>query len=423
MMIESWGRAKKSETTIVNSIKPSNLLVVGSKLSYGDSCLNTNGNLYINKNNNCILNFNPSEETIKAEAGITFDALLKFLVPRGFFLPVTPGTKFITLGGAIANDIHGKNHHQDGNFGRWIKDLTLIKSNSVIVCSQAENSNLFKATIGGLGLTGYIKDCTFKIIKIKSAFIDTEVIKFRTVDDFFRINESSVNFRYTVAWIDCLSSKAANGSLNGLYIRGNHSESGDLRVHKDPGLKIIPFNFPSWALNKFSVKIFNFLYFNKQLSRIKKMTSHYDPFFYPLDTIKAWNRIYGKAGLFQFQCVIPMNKAKPTLIELLRLIGESGQGSFLSVLKTFGPVPSEGFLSFPKEGITLALDFSNLGEKTLDLLKKLYDLVEENDGKIYPAKDQILDKEKFEKMYPALNKFIKYTDPKFSSDWWKRVRN
>jgi FAD/FMN-containing dehydrogenase len=423
MITESWGRAKHSETTIVSSINHSNVLVVGSKLSYGDSCLNTDGNLYLNKSNNCILEFNPIEGTIKAETGITFDALLKFLVPRGFFLPVTPGTKFITLGGAIANDIHGKNHHKDGNFGRWITSLTLNRMSSLVTCSPVENNELFKATIGGLGLTGYIQDCTFKLIKINSSSIDTETIKFSTVDDFFKINEESYNFRYTVAWIDCLSSKAANGNLNGLYIRGNHSSFGDLKIHKEPGFKRIPLNFPSWVLNKLTVKIFNFLYFNKQISKIKKATTHYDPFFYPLDAIKDWNKIYGKSGLFQFQCVIPMKNAKPTLIELLRLIGESGQGSFLCVLKTFGSVPSEGILSFPKEGITLALDFSNLGDKTLHLLHKLYETVEESDGKIYPAKDQILNRNQFEKMYPSYKDFIKYLDPKFSSDWWKRVRN
>jgi len=428
MIIESWGRAKKSETNLINSIntdkiKIDNLLVVGSRLSYGDSCLNTHGKLHINKNNNCILDFNPESGTIKVEAGITFDSLLKFLIPRGFFLPVTPGTKFITAGGAVANDIHGKNHHSDGNFGHWITSLTLVRSDGLIQCGPNENTDLFKATVGGLGLTGHIKDCSFKLIKITSSSIESESIKFYTIDEFFEINQESENYRYTVAWIDCLSSKAANGNLKGLYMRGNHAASGSLTCHKDPGLKMVPFNLPSWTLNNLTVGLFNFLYFNKQFRKVKKSTTHYDPFFYPLDAIKSWNKIYGKSGLFQFQCVIPINKAKSTLIELLRLIGESGQGSFLSVLKTFGKIPSEGILSFPKEGITLALDFPNLGDKTLALLNKLYAIVEQNEGRIYPAKDQILSKDQFEKMYPGLHNYLKHIDPKFSSDWWRRVRN
>jgi FAD/FMN-containing dehydrogenase len=427
MIIKSWGRAKPSLTNLVNNFELSKtenakLLVTGSMLSYGDSCLNSSGNLYINKKNDCILEFHSEECIIKVESGITFDSLLKFLIPRGFFLPVTPGTKYLTVGGAVSNDIHGKNHHSDGNFGHSIIKLTLVRSEGVIQCSHNDNSDLFNATIGGLGLTGYIQDCTFKLIKISSSSIEAETIKFFTADDFFKISKESEKFKYTVAWIDCFSSNK-EGELKGLYMRGNHSLSGDLLPHRNSSLKTIPFDLPSWTLSKHFVRLFNFLYFNKQLRKIKKSTIHYDPFFYPLDTIKSWNKIYGKSGFYQFQCVIPADNAQTTILELLHLIRESGQGSFLSVLKAFGSIPSLGLLSFPFEGITLSLDFPNRGSETQILLEKLYATVQENKGRIYPAKDQFLSKTQFESMYPDFDEFNKHVDPKFSSDWWRRVRN
>lgn len=420
MIIESWGRTKQSESMVFKSIndglkREPKMLVAGSMLSYGDSCLNSGKGVYFNSTNDLILKFNQVLGTIKVQSGISFDSLLKFIVPRGCFLPVTPGTKFITVGGAVANDIHGKNHHLDGNFGHWIEELTLVRSDATYICSEKENPDLFHATIGGLGLTGYIQDCTFRLQKIQSAFIDSEIIKFNSIKDFFRINQESQSFKYTVSWIDCARSQ-------GLYIRGNHSERGGLVPHKDPGMKTIPVNFPTWALNKLSVGAFNLLYFNKQFTKEKKSLVHYDPFFYPLDSIKSWNKVYGKNGLFQFQCVIPHENAGLHLDRLLKLIKRSGQGSFLSVLKTFGPIPSKGLLSFPQEGITLALDFPNKGAATTKLLENLYQVVNEANGRIYPAKDQILERDQFETMYPKFKEFEKYIDPRFSSDWWERVR-
>lgn len=424
MYVSSWGGVKKSFSHILNRfITPTNqVLVAGKRLSYGDSCLNSDGQYYINTTNDLIINFDPENEVIKVESGISFEELLNFLVPRGFFLPVTPGTKFITVGGAIGNDIHGKNHHQDGNFGHWVQEFTLVRSNGeVYTCSKEQNPDLFFSTIGGLGLTGYIKDVTFKIVPIKSGQLDTETIKFYSLDEFLKINEDSVDFKYTVAWIDCFAS-TPTGRMKGLYMRGNHAPDGELKVHRPASWKMIPFNFPSWTLNKLTIKIFNFLYFNKQLGKVSKKRVHYDPFFYPLDSIKLWNRIYGNKGLYQFQCVLPHQEARTALLKILEIINKSGQGSFLSVLKTFGKIPSLGLLSFPHEGITLALDFPNRGESTVNLLNELYKVVLENNGKIYPAKDILLSKEMVEKMYPQLNEFEIIKDPNFISDWWKRAR-
>lgn len=423
MKISSWGGVKETSVTLLNRFKPSSkkILISGSRLSYGDSCLNHNGDHYNNKSNDLLINFSPENKTIKVETGITFEALLEFLVPRGFFLPVTPGTKFITVGGAISNDIHGKNHHVDGNFGHWVEEFTLLRSNGEILqCSHQKNSEMFKATIGGLGLTGFIKDCTFKLVPITSSYIDTETIKFHSLKEFLQINSESQSFKYTVSWVDCISS-STEGKLKGHYIRGNHASTGGLTPHKRASWKTIPIFFPSWSLNSISVFLFNLLYFNRLFSKktIKKV--HYDPFFYPLDSINSWNKIYGKNGLYQFQCVLPMDVAEEGLLEILKVIKQSGQGSFLSVLKTFGNISSLGMMSFPKEGITLALDFPNRGDKTKDLLQNLYDIVLGYNGRIYPAKDQLLTRVQVEKMYPELKTFTTYKDKLFESDWWKRI--
>ena len=425
MMVKSWGGVKKSYSRMMNRIKGSEkeILVTGSRLSYGDSCLNTDGNLYCNNSNNLIINFDPKSAVITVEAGITFEELLNYLVPKGFFLPVTPGTKFITVGGAIANDIHGKNHHQDGNFGHWVEELILQRSDGdILTCTKAQNSEYFYATIGGLGLTGYIKTCSFKVIPIKSSRIDQETIKFYSLKEFLKINQESQSYKYTVAWVDCFSADR-EGHLKGLYLRGNHSEDGGLEVHSKSRWKVIPFNFPSWTLNIFTISIFNFAYFNKILKKVSRQKVHYESFFYPLDSVRDWNKIYGENGLFQFQCVIPHHYAEEGLLEILKTIKVSGQGSFLAVLKTFGNVESLGLMSFPTEGLTLALDFPNRKESTFRLIKKLYQLVLKHNGRIYPAKDMLLSKEMFDEMYnQSILRFEQVRDKNYQSDWWKRVR-
>lgn len=425
MMVKSWGGVKKSYSRIINRIKGSEkeILVTGSRLSYGDSCLNTDGNLYSNSSNNLIIDFDPQSAVIKVETGITFEELLNYLVPKGFFLPVTPGTKFITVGGAIANDIHGKNHHQDGCFGNWIEELTLKRSDgNTLICTKTENSEYFYATIGGLGLTGYIKACSFKVIPIKSSYISQEIIKFYSLKEFLKINQDSHSFKYTVAWVDCFSADL-KGSLKGLYIRGKHAEDGVLKVHSKHKWKVIPFNFPSWSLNFFTISIFNFAYFNRLIKKESRQKVHYESFFYPLDSVREWNRIYGENGLFQFQCVIPHDNAEEGLLEILRTIKNSAQGSFLAVLKTFGDIESLGLMSFPMKGLTLALDFPNRGESTSVLIKELYRIVLNYNGRIYPAKDMLLSKELFDEMYhQSIGKFEQVKDKNYQSDWWKRVR-
>lgn len=393
-------------------------IITGSHLSYGDSCLLNNGQDISNLANDCILDFNPLEKTITAQSGITFDDLLKFLIPRGFFLPVTPGTKFVTLGGAIANDVHGKNHHVAGSFGNHVLEFKLAKSDGTsLICSATENAEYFRATIGGLGLTGAIEWAKFKLLPIKSSSIDAEQIKFNSLDEFFAINSDSKKYTYTVAWLDCLNGQSG---VRGIYIRGNHSEkNNELVTHNDP-LISIPELTAMPLVNNLTSKIFNILYYNKQVGSSLSAIQHYEPFFYPLDAILNWNLFYGRPGFMQFQCMIPFENLK-SFEKLMDLIRNSGQGSFLSVLKTFGDIESPGLLSFPEEGITLCLDFPHLGEKTNSLFRAMEDIVVKANGKMYPAKDQTMKPESFKQFYPNWEKILPYKDPNLSSSFWKRV--
>ena len=423
-MITSWGQTKKTEAKIASpsfSRKNSKQirLPFGRRRSYGDSCLLHKGLLIDSTQNDYLLSFNREKGILKACSGLDLDHLLKIIVPAGWFLPVSPGTKFVTLGGAVANDIHGKNHHQNGNFGHWVRSLVLIRSNGEkLQCSDEHNPEFFRATIGGLGLTGYIDQVEIQLIPIESAYIEVETIQYQSLDEFFEINRLSKSWPYTVAWSDF--SDYRNG-LRGLYIRGRHSSQGELTPHKSGTAKSIPFNFPGKTLNPLTISVFNKLYFGKNKWKTRTELQHYDPFFYPLDSILHWNRIYGENGFFQFQCVVPHQSAQKEFLKILQLIAQSGQGSFLTVLKTFGDIPSKGLLSFPSPGITLCMDFANLGRETVGLMLELERLVREAGGKLYPAKDALMSEESFKTFFPQYQEFLKYKDPLYNSDFWKRV--
>ncbi|MDQ3230352.1 MAG: FAD-binding oxidoreductase, partial [Pseudobdellovibrionaceae bacterium] len=341
----------------------------------------------------------------------------------GWFLPVTPGTKFITVGGAIANDIHGKNHHCDGTFGHHLLRFELLRSDGQrLLCSRTQNTPYFHATIGGLGLTGVITWAEFKLKPVFNPFITQEVVRFRNLDEFFVLSEESESeYAYTVSWVDCVAK--GKGLGRGLFIRGNHASSimSHVKNLKSGGTRSVPIDFPAWALNSLSVKIFNNLYYRKQFKDFKRTTISYDPFFYPLDSIHHWNRIYGKRGFLQWQCVVPFADGRDAIQELLGRIAKSGYGSFLAVLKTFGKMPAIGMLSFPKEGVTLALDFPMAGPKLFQLLDELDGIVGNAGGAIYPAKDARMSSESFQKFFPRVEEFLQYKDPKFSSSLWRRV--
>ncbi|KYG64181.1 FAD-linked oxidase [Bdellovibrio bacteriovorus] len=393
--------------------------------SYGDSCLNEDGTLLLSNQLTHFISFDENTGILRCEAGISFDEILQFAVPRGWFLPVTPGTKFVTVGGAIANDVHGKNHHRAGNFGHHVLSFELIRSTGErIVCSRSSHSDFFFATIGGLGLTGLITWAEFRLTKILSSSITQEQIQFNSLSEFFVLSEQSEKeFEFTVSWVDCVTDSK---DVRGIFIRGNYSdsaESNSLSVHKTETFKNIPLFFPDWILNSFSIRAFNELYYRKNLTSRKRNIVHYEPFFYPLDSIYNWNKIYGKRGFLQYQFVIPYKQdAGAALKEIFNLLKRSQMGSFLAVLKTFGSIPSEGLLSFPKEGVTLALDFPNHGETLYRTLEQCDQIVRSVKGAVYPAKDARMSKESFAEFYPRINEFEKYIDPNFSSSFWRRVK-
>jgi FAD/FMN-containing dehydrogenase len=396
---------------------PHGLLAGGLRRSYGDSCINDGGSLIEMTGLDRFIRFDRNLGLLEADAGVSLAEILKLVIPAGFFLPVTPGTKFVTLGGAIANDVHGKNHHRAGTFGRWIRSLALLRSDgSEHLLPDA--SSLFAATVGGLGLTGIITRATLQLVPITSTNMTVETIPFGNLAEFFALSaESDASHDYTVAWIDCLAKGDKLG--RGIFTRARFATDGAYHV-KPPGGPTVPFDAPGFVLNRLSIGAFNEAYF-RLAGRARLATVSYDPFFYPLDAIGGWNRLYGPRGFYQYQSVVPPGAAAAATADMLRAISDAGQGSFLAVLKTFGDVASPGLLSFPRQGTTLALDFANRGGPTLWLLDKLDAIVREAGGRLYPAKDGRLPPAMFRAGYPALDQFTTQMDRGMSSTFWRRM--
>ncbi|GAB4334257.1 MAG: FAD-binding oxidoreductase [Calditrichia bacterium] len=432
---ESWGRIPRVRHSKIVPVAwqdslPSlsdfdePVLAYGLGRSYGDSCLNHDGVLLDMRPLNRYLAFDPESGILKCEAGVTLAEIVEHFAPKGWFLPVTPGTKFVTIGGAIANDVHGKNHHVAGTFGKHVQRFELLRSDGErLICSPEENSELFSATIGGLGLTGLILWAEIRLKPIPSQFIEMESIRFESLEEFFRLSkESDSGYEYIVSWIDCTRQGEKLG--RGIFMRGNDADPQTVRLPRLPKKRqlVFPIEAPNFLLNSLSVKAFNTLYFNKQVSEKVNKVVHYNPFFYPLDAIHHWNRMYGKRGFFQYQCVVPYKDGDGAIREILDRIGRSGNASFLAVLKTFGEVESPGMLSFPRPGVTLALDLPNQGEKSLRLFEELDRIVKTSGGALYPCKDARMSREMFDISYPNWEEFEKYIDPKFSSSFWRRIK-
>jgi len=438
---QSWGRIPRATPAAIRrpywrselaelDLGSSSALPYGLGRSYGDSCLNDGGQLIDTSGLSRLIGFDSERGILRAEAGLSLEELLAVIVPRGWFLPVSPGTQFVTLGGAIANDIHGKNHHHAGTFGRHVRRFELWRSDGTLSeCSPDENAELFRATIGGLGLTGLITWVEIQLVGIASPYLQMERIRFRSLDEYLALEaESSADYEYTVSWVDCLRS----GPTRGLFQRANFLEDGaarsaggtdvsqDDRARKPWRPLRVPFDLPSFAVNAAAVKLFNETIFRLQRGDRISRTTHYAPFFHPLDRVRDWNRIYGKRGFYQYQFVVP-SEAEAVFREILFRISSSRQGSFLVILKKFGTATSPGMLSFPREGLTLALDFPNRGQTTHDLLDELDALVQQAGGSVYPAKDARMSAASFQTYYPQWKEFSRYTDPRFSSSFWRRV--
>jgi len=426
----SWGLLPPAEHTLHLLRRRDHRLprVEGSALphglgrSYGDSCLNDGGALLLTRGLDRWIAFDRETGLLECEAGVSLSEILDLVVPAGWFLPVIPGTRHVTLGGAIANDVHGKNHHRAGTFARHVRSFELLRSDGLRrVCSREQNAKWFRATVGGLGLTGLITRATVQLRPIVSSRISVEELRMGGLDDFFALaDESDASHEYTVAWIDALARGPDLG--RGVFIRGDHSDTpGPLDSGSNRSLAV-PFHAPSSLLNRHTVRAFNALYRRRFRGDQRRFTSHFTPFFHPLDRIDHWNRLYGRRGFFQHQCVLPEAGNPGAVRDLLSRVARSGQASFLAVLKRFGAYSPEGLLSFPRPGVTLALDFPDRGPVTRELLDDLDDIVVQNGGALYPAKDARMSAEHFRQFFPALDLFIPYLDPAFGSGFWRRVR-
>jgi FAD/FMN-containing dehydrogenase len=424
----SWGRYPRTATQTIVPLRwrdaalpavDGSMLAYGNGRSYGDSCTNDGGTLLYTRDLDRFIAFDPHGGVLRCEAGVLFSDILDLVVPHNWFLPVTPGTKFITVGGAIANDVHGKNHHRAGTFGEHVRCFELLRSDgSRLQCSRSENADLFRATIGGLGLTGLITWAEFALHPIAHPSMSVENLRFTSLREFLALSaESESTHEYAVAWIDC----AAGSTLGrGVFTRANHASSASNGQRNTARRRWrMPFTPPVSLINRSSLRAFNALYFHR--NRPAREEQHYDAYFYPLDAIADWNRMYGPRGFLQYQCVVPMSCAEGSLTELLLEIGRSRTGSFLAVLKVFGARPPAGILSFARAGTTLALDFPNHGQETLDLLERLDDIVSAAGGAVYPAKDARLRHARFVRYFPAWEAMLPHVDPRFSSGWWRRV--
>ncbi len=403
----SWGNYPKQEVKI-EEFNPKNFFIkndsipYGNGRSYGDSCI-SNHLINLKKFNN-IIDYNKEDGEIIVEAGILVENILSLIIKDGWFLPVVAGTKLITVGGAIASDVHGKNHHLEGCFSQYVIYLKiLMPDGKILSCSKQENSEFFLATCGGMGLTGIIIEAKIRLKKIKSSRIKQTTIKTNNLKETFNVFDKIKTEPYSVAWIDCLSNGQNIGKA--LITHGQFLNSGFLKYSPKKRINI-PFYFPSFLLNTYTVKIFNWFHYNRVQNKKSTKLVDFDSFFFPLDMIKNWNRIYGKEGFLQYQFILPKEVSYNGLLSILKKISDSGKGSFLAVLKLYGK-ENENYLSFPIEGYSLALDFK-IEKGIFKLLDELDKIVVECNGKIYLTKDSRVTKEVFEKGYSKIDKFREF---------------
>ncbi len=391
-VVEKNIKSEDSLSKIQDFVKNNNQIIArGNGRCYGDASLSDN--ILSTKRLNKFISFDRINGILECESGVLISEILEVIIPQGYFLYVTPGTKFISVGGAIASNVHGKNHHSEGCFSEYLLEFDLLdEKNEILKCSKQENPEKFWATVGGMGLTGIILSAKFKLKNIETTFIRQESLKAENLDEIFELFENSESWTYNVAWIDCL--QKGNNIGRSILLRGEHVLRNEIsEKNGENPLKIvnkiqpkIPFFFPDFILNSFTVKIFNWLYYSKQNRKEVKQIVDYETFFYPLDFVQNWNKIYGKKGFIQYQMVIPKEKGKEGMRKILETIAKSGNGSFLAVLKLFGKNNPQAYNSFPMEGYTLALDFK-VNDNLKNLVGKLDQIVEDFGGRIYLTKD------------------------------------
>lgn len=440
--VSAWGRLssdlhevqvltdRTQVASVLTAYQPG--LVYGNGRSYGDVCLNPYGHLWHTSGLNKLIAFDESTGLLVCESGVLLRDIQRLFVPRGWMLPVTPGTQLITVGGAIANDVHGKNHHAVGSFGDHVVGVSLARTNGELLQLNWKNTSaLMSATVGGIGLTGVIVTAQLQLRRVGSPWMCTETLPYQGLSKFFELADGSENdWEYTVSWIDCLAGQTARG----IFMRANHMTLQEAEA--TPSLKQalvthqrkvqgramnMPFVPPISLVNGLSLKPFNMAYYQLQKLKSGLDVAHYEPFSYPLDNVQDWNRMYGPHGFYQYQTVLPREAGQSAVQAMLDAIAASGEGSFLAVLKTFGNRQAKGMLSFPQPGVTLALDFPNRGERTLKLFERLDAIVREARGRLYMAKDARMPRDLFEAGYPRLSEFTMHRDAGISSAMSRRL--
>lgn len=426
--VQSWGRLSADLHHLVPLDNPSQVadamqahspgIAHGNGRSYGDICLNPGGVLWHTKGLDRLSSWNADSGVLVCESGVLLRDIQRTFVPRGWMLPVTPGTQLVTVGGAVANDVHGKNHHAMGSFGDQLRRLWLARSDGQIIeCAKDQAGEWFAATIGGMGLTGVILRAELQLRRISGAWLDTETISYGSLDEFFDLSDASeAAWEHTVSWIDCL----AGAHTRGIFMRANPSQATDGPLPRS-GTRRMPVTPPLSLVNPMTLRPFNAAYYHLQRWKAGPALAHYEPFSYPLDGLLEWNRMYGPRGFFQYQSVVPRNAGPDATLAMLEEIARSGEGSFLAVLKTFGNRTGPGLLSFPRPGITLALDFPNRQDSTLSLFSRLDEIVLNAGGTLYPAKDARMPRRMFESGYPRLQEFLPYRDPGVTSSMSRRL--
>ncbi len=422
MIIGGWGNYPVvdanlvevgSEKELIPLLKEGGSLIPrGLGRSYGDSSLSETIVSMLGLNR--FLGFDEEEGLLHCEAGVSLEEILEIFVPRGWFLAVTPGTKFVTVGGAIASDVHGKDHHVEGSFSDHVVSMDVMTADGkVLTCSRKKNADLFHSTAGGMGLTGLILRASFRLKRIESAYIRQKTVKARNLDEIIELFHEYEGYSKSMAWIDCLARGESLG--RSILMVGEHATAEEvtreLKV-KDP-LRLppkrklsVPVTFPNFALNSLSVRAFNFLYYNRVRKRESEAFVTYDEHYYPLDSIHNWNRIYGRRGFTQYQFVLPKGAhGVEGLRKIIRKISDRGMGTFLTVLKQFGK-GNQNYLSFPMEGYTLALDFP-MTKPLLPFLEELDPVVLEHGGRLYLTKDARMGPGMFQEGYPGWKRFEK----------------
>ena len=425
--ISSWGRLSRDAHRVEALHTPDQVarqlaasapgLPHGMGRSYGDQGLNPDGLLWLTTGLNHFIAFDERTGRLVCEAGVLLRDIQRMSVPRGWMLPVTPGTQMITVGGAIANDVHGKNHHAVGSFGDHVLTLELARTDgSTVHCGPALMPDWFAATVGGMGLTGVIVTAELQLRPVAGPWFATETVPYANLDAFFPLADASeAGWEHTVSWIDCLG-----GAGRGLFMRGNPSGVIN-RPEPAARTRRMPLVPPVSLVNRLSLPPFNALYFHMNKWRAGRAIAYYEAFNYPLDNLLDWNRMYGPRGFYQYQSVVPRAVGRDAVQAMLDAIASSGEGSFLAVLKTFGERAAPGMLSFPQPGVTLALDFPNRGPRTLKLFERLDAIVAEAGGRLYAAKDARMPRSLFEAGYPRLAEFMQYRDPGISSAMSRRL--